>query len=61
MAGGGSRRPGSRNKGDYFLFKVGDESLIIIRSDESTINAFYNVCRHRGSLICTKAHGKAAA
>jgi phenylpropionate dioxygenase-like ring-hydroxylating dioxygenase large terminal subunit len=46
-----------RNKGDYFLFKVGHESIIIVRSDESTINAFYNVCRHRGSLICTKPQG----
>ena len=47
-----------RNKGDYFLFKVGNESLIIVRSDESTINAFFNVCRHRGSLICTEPQGK---
>src|ERR1700731_406585 len=49
-----------RNKGDYFLFKIGSESIIIIRSDESTINAFYNVCRHRGSLICTKPEGHVA-
>ena len=49
-----------RNKGDYFLFKVGNESIIIVRSDESTINAFYNVCRHRGSLICTKPQGRVA-
>jgi Rieske 2Fe-2S family protein len=49
-----------RSKGDYFLFKVGDESIIIVRSDESTINAFYNVCRHRGSLICTAPEGRVA-
>src|SRR5580698_5135947 len=49
-----------RNKGDYFLFKIGDESVIIVRSDASTINAFYNVCRHRGSLICTKPQGRVA-
>src|SRR6202034_3641519 len=49
-----------RNKGDYFLFKVGDESIIIVRSDESTVNGFYNVCRHRGSLICTKPQGRVA-
>src|SRR5260370_42411706 len=30
-----------RNKGDFFLFKAGAESLIIIRSDDSTVNAFY--------------------
>ena len=49
-----------RAKGDYFLFKVGIESIIIVRSDESTINAFYNVCRHRGSVICTDTSGKLA-
>src|ERR1700731_2157049 len=50
----------ARAKGDYFLFKIGDESIIIVRSDESTINAFYNVCRHRGSLSCTKPEGRVA-
>jgi Rieske 2Fe-2S family protein len=49
-----------RNKGDYFLFKVGVESIIIIRSDDSTVSAFYNVCRHRGSLICTEPEGRVA-
>jgi phenylpropionate dioxygenase-like ring-hydroxylating dioxygenase large terminal subunit len=49
-----------RKKGDYFLFKIGHESIIIVRSDESTINAFYNVCRHRGSLVCTEPSGKVA-
>ena len=45
-------------KGDYFLFKVGQESIIVVRSDEATINAFYNVCRHRGSVICTEPKGR---
>src|SRR6202047_389020 len=49
-----------RNKGYYFLYKIANESIIIVRSDESTINAFYNVCRHRGSLICTKPEGRVA-
>jgi phenylpropionate dioxygenase-like ring-hydroxylating dioxygenase large terminal subunit len=49
-----------RNRGDYFLFKIGNESIIIVRSDASTINAFYNVCRHRGSLICTQPQGRVA-
>jgi Rieske 2Fe-2S family protein len=49
-----------RRKGDYFLFKIGSESIIVVRSDESTINAFYNVCRHRGSLICTEPAGRVA-
>jgi len=48
------------HKGDYFLFRIGNESIIVIRSDESSIQAFYNVCRHRGSLICTAASGRLA-
>lgn len=47
-----------RRRGDYFLFKVGQESIIVIRSDESTVSAFYNVCRHRGSVICTETSGR---
>src|ERR1700730_2862112 len=49
-----------KRRGDYFLFKVGLESIIVVRSDESTVQAFYNVCRHRGSLICTRAEGHVA-
>jgi phenylpropionate dioxygenase-like ring-hydroxylating dioxygenase large terminal subunit len=47
-----------RRKGDYFLFNIGKESIIVVRSDENTINAFFNVCRHRGSLICTESQGR---
>jgi Rieske 2Fe-2S family protein len=47
-----------RRKGDYFLFKVGKESIIIVRSDAQTVSAFYNVCRHRGSVICTEPEGR---
>ena len=47
-------------KGDYFLFKIGSESIIVVRSGESTINAFYNVCRHRGSLVCAEPTGRVA-
>tara|TARA_A100001037_G_C14922931_1_gene532506 strand:+ start:195 stop:629 length:435 start_codon:yes stop_codon:yes gene_type:complete len=43
--------------GDYFLFNVGKESIIIIRENEDIINAFYNVCRHRGSHICIEKEG----
>ena len=45
------------NKGDYFIFSIGNESIIIIRESESQINCFYNVCRHRGSHICIKSEG----
>ena len=48
-----------RDKGDYFVFKIGDEQIIIIRESETSIRAFYNVCRHRGSLVCSATSGNA--
>jgi phenylpropionate dioxygenase-like ring-hydroxylating dioxygenase large terminal subunit len=43
--------------GDYFLRDVVDESLIITRESSGAIRAFYNVCRHRGTRMCTAASG----
>jgi len=43
--------------GDWFLFEMGDESVIIVRSGENEINALLNVCRHRGSRICLENSG----
>lgn len=45
------------NIGDYFLFEVGKDSIIVIRSTPSKIEAFFNVCRHRGSQLCRKVQG----
>jgi Rieske 2Fe-2S family protein len=47
-----------KNTGDYFLFEIGNESIIIIRDKDSKVNCFYNVCRHRGSHICLEKEGK---
>ena len=46
-------------KGDYFTYQVHNDSVIIIRNDEGAISAFFNTCRHRGSLICTEESGNA--
>ena len=45
------------NYGDYFLFNIGKESIIIIRDKDSSVHAHYNVCRHRGSHICLENEG----
>jgi Rieske 2Fe-2S family protein len=45
------------NPGDYFLYEVDGDSVIIVRNDRGEVNAFYNVCRHRGSVICDAAEG----
>ena len=45
-------------QGDYFLFKLFGESLIILRDKGNQVRAFYNVCRHRGTRICETAEGQ---
>ncbi len=47
------------NRGDYFLFRIGGEQIIIIRESDSSVRAFFNVCRHRGSTICANDSGNA--
>jgi phenylpropionate dioxygenase-like ring-hydroxylating dioxygenase large terminal subunit len=44
-------------RGDYYLFEIAGESVIISREDEGRVNALLNVCRHRGSRICDSATG----
>ncbi len=47
--------------GDYFLFEFADESLVIVRAKDGGIRALFNVCKHRGSRICTLDKGHATA
>jgi Rieske 2Fe-2S family protein len=56
--------------GDYFVQEVAGESLIMVRppssnygaaGDRSTIRAFYNVCRHRGTRLCEEKMGRSSA
>lgn len=43
--------------GEYFLYEVDGDSLIIVRGNDGEVRALYNVCRHRGSIICEAEHG----
>lgn len=45
--------------GDFFTYKVGTESVIVVRDRGGEIRAFHNVCRHRGSRICKTEQGNA--
>ncbi|HEX9426800.1 MAG TPA: aromatic ring-hydroxylating dioxygenase subunit alpha [Candidatus Polarisedimenticolia bacterium] len=44
--------------GDYLTRSIGDESVIIMRDARGQVNAFYNVCRHRGSRLLSEPCGQ---
>ena len=44
--------------GDYILKTVLEESLIFVRDQNNELRGFYNVCRHRGTQVCTDEAGK---
>ncbi len=43
--------------GDYLRFDIGTESFIIVRDEDMSIKAHYNVCPHRGSQIALDHFG----
>ena len=47
-----------REPGEYFTVKIGTDSIIVVRGRDNAIRAFFNTCRHRGSIICLDARGK---
>lgn len=47
-------------KGNFMTLEIGDNPIVIVRGAEGQIHAFHNVCRHRGSRLCTKDKGKVA-
>lgn len=45
------------NPSDFFLCDVAGESVIVTRSADGIIRAFFNVCRHRGTRMCMTPEG----
>jgi Rieske 2Fe-2S family protein len=45
--------------GDYLVVDLGQESVIIVRTLTDEVRALLNVCRHRGSRLCSGRSGKA--
>ena len=43
--------------GQFFLREVLGESVIVTRAASGAVSAFYNVCRHRGTRLCTEDAG----
>ncbi len=45
--------------GDYVARDVAGEGILVVRGRDGAIRAFYNVCRHRGSVLCDDERGSA--
>ena len=43
--------------GDYLTVDVGRHSVLLVRDDDGGLQAFHNVCRHRGSRLCAEQQG----
>jgi phenylpropionate dioxygenase-like ring-hydroxylating dioxygenase large terminal subunit len=48
-----------REPGDFFTVDICAESLIIVCGHDSQVRALLNVCRHRGSRVCSERSGHA--
>jgi Rieske 2Fe-2S family protein len=44
--------------GSYQVVTVGKESVVVVRNQDAHLRAFVNVCRHRGSRLCTEPSGQ---
>ncbi|HVL55061.1 MAG TPA: Rieske 2Fe-2S domain-containing protein [Burkholderiaceae bacterium] len=49
------------NPGDFFVSRMGAESVILTRDRASKIHVFLNTCRHRGMKVCLYDEGNAPA
>lgn len=56
--GHGSQIP---DTGDFITVEAGHQPLLIVRREDGGLNAFINVCRHRGARLEWQACGKGRA
>ncbi|HXF33285.1 MAG TPA: aromatic ring-hydroxylating dioxygenase subunit alpha [Candidatus Acidoferrales bacterium] len=45
------------NTGDFFVSRMGEESVILCRDREKKVHVFLNTCRHRGMKVCRYDQG----
>src|SRR5688572_20485225 len=45
--------------GDYVTTEIAYEPIVVVRSSDDQIRAFFNVCRHHAAAVMTEPHGNA--
>ncbi len=48
-----------REPGDFFVFDLGREQILVTRTSAGSTQGFYNVCQHRGNRLVTAERGHA--
>jgi len=48
-----------RQKGEFFTTDIAGEPIVVVRGEDETLRAFYNVCRHHAAAVVPEAHGRA--
>ncbi len=52
------RAPELDQPGAFIRRDVAGASVLIVRAGDGSIEAFHNVCRHRGTRLCTEERGR---
>ena len=48
-----------KEAGDYVVTEVGPESILLVRQEDESVRAFFNVCQHRGNRLRPAGMGTA--
>ncbi len=50
-----------KKPGDYFVFDMAREQILVTRTKSGAVQGYYNVCQHRGNRLVSNERGHASA